>query len=132
MPLVAVYLLDSRLEPRNGRQLWFAAIAVVMTIIMAILRGGLDSVPLSLALVVVCASGALLFALVITRSRQITSLDDANSKQLRAQRVQIAQGVALLTGILLLVVQGETGFIALLPLWAGMLGTGLYRLVAVR
>jgi hypothetical protein len=43
--------------------------------------------------------------------------------------VQAAQAIALGTALLLAWWQGASGLEALFPLWAAMVGAGLYRLV---
>jgi hypothetical protein len=69
-----------------------------------------------------------LFLAVIATTRQLDSVGDATGEPLAARRVQAAQVLALLTGLLTAWWDGAPGLVALLPLWAAMLGVSLYRL----
>ena len=121
------FLLDSRLSPPHVRHLLFAAIALVITVI---LFGGrlprVDELSPAIALTVLVMSA--LFLPVIIASRELTTVSDQTNEPLNPRRVQAAQGIALLTGILIAWWNGYSGFVSFMPLWAAMAGASLYRL----
>jgi hypothetical protein len=69
-----------------------------------------------------------LFLVVIVTSREVRAVGDATGEPLKPRRVQAAQILALLTALLSAWWVGASGMVALLPLWAAMLGVSLYRL----
>jgi hypothetical protein len=69
-----------------------------------------------------------LFLVVIATSRELKAVGDATGRPLHPRRVQAAQVLALATALLFAWWAGTAGVLAMLPLWAAMLGVGLYRL----
>ena len=123
------FLLDSQLSPPHRRHLFFAAIALIITVILLLFDGsmprvGESSPAIVLAVLVMCA----LFVPVIIASRELTTVSDETSEPLNPRRVQAAQGIALLTGILMAWWNGYPGLASFMPLWAAMVGISLYRL----
>lgn len=126
------FFLDGQLSPPHRRQLLFAGITFLVTVISFFLTGGIHgeanlSSPGLLALLVV----SVLFALVIIDSRELRTLGDQTSEPLNPKRVQAAQIIALLTGIQFALWRGDPGLVSLMPLWAAMLGVALYRLFVI-
>ena len=58
-------------------------------------------------------------------------MGDATGKVLKPRRVQAAQVLALLTALLFAWWDGASGVMAVLPLWAAMVGVSLYRLASL-
>jgi hypothetical protein len=73
---------------------------------------------------------AVLFSLSIVTAEPARALCDRTGEPLRPQRVRVAQGLALVTGLVSAGLAGQEAIIALLPLWAAMLGVALYEVVA--
>jgi hypothetical protein len=126
------FFLDGQLSPPHRRQLLFAGIAFLVTVISFVLTGGIQgeaklSFPGLLALLVMSA----LFVLVIIDSRELRTLSDQTSEPLNPRRAQAAQIIALLTGIQFALWRGDPGLVSLMPLWAAMLGVALYRLFVI-
>jgi hypothetical protein len=123
------FLLDSQLSPPHRRHLVFAAIALIITVMLFFVDGSMprDS-ELSIPVVVAALVMAALFVPVIIASRQLTTVSDQTSEPLNPRRVQAAQGIALLTGILMAWWNGYPGLASFMPVWAAMLGISLYRL----
>jgi hypothetical protein len=126
------FFLDGQLSPPHRRQLLFAGITVLVTVISFFLTGGIHgeaqlSSPGLLALLAVSA----LFVLVIIDSRELRTLGDQTSEPLNPRRVQAAQIIALLTGIQFALWRGDPSLVSLMPLWAAMLGVALYRLFVI-
>ena len=126
------FFLDSRLSRPHKRHLVFAAIALIGTAILLIvhgniLGGGRPSLPAILAVFGI----SVLFVPVVFASRELRTVSDETNEPLDAKRVQAAQVVAILTGIQIALWGDAPGVIALLPLWATVLGLSLYRLFSV-
>jgi hypothetical protein len=121
------FLLDSRLSPPHRRHLLFGVIALVITVILfggRLPRVGEPSPAIVLAVLVM----SVLFVPVIIASRELTTVSDQTNEPLNPRRVQAAQGIALLTGILAVWWNGYPGLVSFMPLWAAMAGASLYRL----
>jgi hypothetical protein len=122
------FLLDAWLEPPLRRQGLFAGLALVATVVLVVFNGNIamasgPSLPVIVAVVVMAG----LYVTVIVASRDVKSVGDVTGERLNARRVQAAQIVALATGLAMTWWAGKGGMVALLPLWAAMLGTALYR-----
>jgi uncharacterized membrane protein YjjP (DUF1212 family) len=122
------FLLDSELSPHHRRQLLFAAIALIITVGLLVLDGSMGRVGESYTAIVLAALVmAALFVPVIIASRELTTVCDQTNDPLDPRRIQAAQGIALLSAILMAWWNGYTGFASLMPLWAAMVGISLYR-----
>jgi hypothetical protein len=123
------FLLDGLLPPPLRRQLFVSSLALLATVILSIFHGGMamESGP-TMLVVVFSIVVAGLFLPVIAITREVEAVGDATGEVLNPRRVQAAQVVALLTAILFAWWAGASGLITLLPLWAAMIGVGLYRL----
>ncbi len=110
------FLLDGQLSPHHRRQLLFAAVALVITVILFVFDGRLPKVGESspefvLAVLVMSA----LFVPVMFASREVATVSDQTSEPLNPRRVQAAQGIALLTGILMAWWNGYLGLVSFFP-----------------
>jgi hypothetical protein len=122
-----VFVLDAVLSWPNRQQLVYAALAALGTLGLAAFRPGLESDPLGPVTLALGGISGLLFILVIVNSRELRSTCDYAGSPLSPRRVQWAQGIALGIAVLTVVFYGQAGLLASLPLWAALLGTGLYR-----
>ena len=118
--------LDSRLPDPARRQLIFALLAAVVTVVAAIL--GMDlarqaAPSLQAALIAMVLS--LLFLPVLLAARRVESVGDQTGKSLIPMRVQAAQGLALLVGVEIALMGGWSGLQSLNPLWAAALGAAI-------
>lgn len=122
------FLLDSQLSPPHRRHLLFAAVALIVTVILFFFDGSMPRVGKSSpAIVLAVLVMSALFVPVIFASRELTTVSDETSEPLNPRRVQAAQGIALLTGILMAWWNGYPGLASFMPLWAAMVGISLYR-----
>jgi hypothetical protein len=125
---VAFYL-DGRLSAPLRRQWLFAGLALALIVLsLALYRrfhgGGGLSLPYLLSIL-----GALpVFSLVNRACREVQAVCDVTGRPLNARRVRAAQYLALWTALQVAWYDGDPGVVSLLPLWAAMLGTGLYQL----
>lgn len=123
----AAFLLDGLLSRPNRRQLWFALLAVLETGLFAASGTGITVDPIVPAAGGALLLGSLLYLAVIGGSGDLAATGDRTQKRLSPIRVQAAQVLALSWAFLSAVLGGETAFVAMLPIWAGIVGTGIYR-----
>jgi len=126
---VIALLLDGQLPDPQRRQRWFAGIGAVVVGVIAVLRGmprgsGGSAVWPGLLAVGMCA----LFAPVFVAARSVESVGDQGGQRLIGVRVQAAQGIALLAGVQAAFWSGEAGLVAMMPLWAAVVGASIYWL----
>ena len=127
------FLLDGLLSPPLRRHLFVSGLAFVATVTLSIFHGdmAMETGP-TMPFVISSAVIAALLLVVIATSREVQAVGDAAvgtvGKPLNPRRVQAAQVLALLTALLFAWWAGASGVVALLPLWAAMLGVSLYRL----
>ena len=122
------FLFDGLLSPPLRHQLFFSGLAIVSTVILSIFHGGMametgPTVPVVISSVMMAG----LFTIVIATTREVEAVGDATGKVLNPRRVQAAQLLALLTVLLFAWWDGASGVMAVLPLWAAMVGVSLYR-----
>jgi hypothetical protein len=104
-------------------------LAFVATVVLSLYTGysAMES-SITMSVLVFSVVMAALFLAVIATSREVQAVGDATGKPLNPRRVQAAQSLGLLTALLYAWWAGVSGVLALLPLWAAMVGVGLYRL----
>ncbi len=123
------FLLDGLLSPPLRTQLFVSGLAFVATVVLSVFHGDIAMETGPTTVVIISSVGmAGLFLVVIVTSRELQAVGDATGKPLNPRRVQAAQVLALLVALLFAWWAGASGVVALLPLWAAMIGVGLYRL----
>ena len=122
-------LLDGLLPPPLRRQLFASCLALLATVILSIFSEGvaMDSGPTMLAVVFSIVVAGLFLPVIVT-TREVEAVGDATGEVLNPRRVRAAQMLALLTALLFTWWAGVSGILTLLPLWAAMIGVGLYRI----
>jgi hypothetical protein len=125
--MTVAFLADALLTPTNRRQFIFAGLSLLGTILLTVIPTITPQVVFGSATWVVLGVGGLLLLLVTATSREVTAVCDLSNEPLVPRRVQAAQIFALLTGILIVIIDGAGGLVTSLPLWAAILGVGLYR-----
>ncbi len=123
----AAFLLDGLLPRPNRRQIGFALLAALETGFFAVSGPGMAIDPIAPAPGGALLLGSLLYLAVIGKSQDLTTTGDRTRKRLSPIRVQSAQLLVLSWAFLSAVIGGEAVFVAMLPIWAGMVGTGIYR-----
>lgn len=126
------FAMDNRLPQRHKTHLWFANAALLVALIAAIFGPALRPTGgwSGLQLLAVFGS-ALLFVPVIIRSRRLSCVDDRTGTPLHPWRVQSAQILSVVAGLLTAWWGGWMGVVELWPLWAAMLGAALYHLLVL-
>ena len=126
---VIALLLDGQLPDSQRRQRVFAGIEAVVVAVIALLgdtpwgNGGTAVWPGLLAVGI-----SALFAPVLIAARSVEGVGDETGQRLSGVRVQAGQGIALLAGIQAALWSGEAGLVAMLPLWAAVVGASIYWL----
>jgi len=126
---VIALLLDSQLPDPQRRQLVLAgvgavAVGAVVVLGKTIWRSGGAAVWPGLLAVGMCA----IFAPVLVAARSVESVGDETGERLSGIRVQAGQAIALLAGVQAAFWSGEPGLVAMMPLWAAVLGASAYWL----
>lgn len=122
------FLLDGLLSQPLRYHLFVSGLVFVITVAIVIFRGEMamesgPTIPVVISSVVMVG----LFTIVIATARKVEAVVDATGEVLNSRRVQAAQVLALLTGLLFAWWAGASGMMAMLPLWAAMVGVSLYR-----
>lgn len=123
-------LLDALLPAPSRRHLLFVAIIIAIVLFWQSAAIVDRAAGLSISWLEWLLAGvtAVLFTiLIILRSHHLRSLGDATRQPLMPPRVQAAQLLALLTGLLFLWQGADT----LLALWSALLGVSLYRIYII-
>jgi hypothetical protein len=127
----AALFLDAWLAPRLRRHLALAAIVLVAVVLLALLGGAMPRGDWDSTLLMwLFALTATLFSIAIVTLEPAKALCDQTGEPVHPMRVRVAQGLALVTALLVAGLAGQEGVVALWPLWAAMLGVALYELVA--
>jgi hypothetical protein len=126
------FLLDGLLPPPLRRQLLASGLAFLATVILSIFHGerAMETGP-TMWVVIFSMAVVGVFLPVIATTREVEAVGDATRAPLIPRRVQTAQVLALLIALLFAWWDGASGVVALLPLWAAMIGVGLYRLATL-
>jgi hypothetical protein len=120
--------LDGGLASPNRKQWVFAGGALLATALWAGLTGSWwGGEGLSVGAVVAVLAMSVVFVPVIAASGAPSTVGDQTGERLQAIRVRAAQAAALLAGILMGLWAGRAGIVALMPLWAAVVGAALYR-----
>ena len=125
--------LDSRLPDPARRQLLFALLSAVVTVLAAGLAIGSPWEAPSLAGGLVALGLSSVFLPVIFSVRSLDSVGDETGERLAPARVRAAQVLALLAGVALAFLEGPSALVSLAPLWASVIGassTWLYKMLA--
>ena len=124
----AAFFLDSRLQPRNRKQVYFSCLMIVAPAVSVILRPHqLGNIGLHWGATGIALGLSVLFIPVMLGTKSLTSVGDMTGKPLVSSRVLSGQVLAVLSGTLAVLLSGASGFQALLPLWAAVVGTAVYR-----
>lgn len=125
----AALFLDGWLEPPLRRHLLLSGVVLVVAIPLAILRDGMPRGDWNSDLLqFLYFLAGLMFLLAIETMEEVRARCDATDETVRTPRVRAAGGLGLVTGLLFTGQAGQAGLVALLPLWATMLGVALYHL----
>ena len=127
----AAFFVDDRLSAENRQELVLGGVSLVLTLVVFLLRPqslAMDLSSVSLVVLVVVTVSVILYIWLILKSSKPTSVCDVGGNPLRGACVQAGQIMGLTTAVLFFVRYGGAGFGYMLPLWAGLLGAGLYRL----
>lgn len=120
------FFLDSQLELPNQKHLIAAMASLSVAVVGAVLGAGL--VMPSIEVLVIVAVTSVIYLVVVLTLREVTSPTDVNNGILNTRRIQWAMMIGLL-GALAALWNGDSGFVAMAPLWWSLLATGLYGLV---
>lgn len=126
---LAAFILDLRLKEPDFRQIWFVAVLVFGMVAYAAFFG-ITLPPLILPaaswLFILVLAAPLLFIPVLLRKSPILSVGDRTGEPLDRGRVQAARLLGLSVMLVAIASGGAGAFVLLLPLWASLVGLGVY------
>lgn len=127
-----VFVLDGLLETANGRQYIFAGLSALAGLALSpAFAASLAALRFSGGVIVPLVVVAILFAPVIAAYRRVEARGDYTGEPLDPTRLRAAQLMALITALLVGILRGPSGVVALLPLWSAFLGVGLFQIIKV-
>ena len=122
--------LDFCLPAPHKRQLFFAGLVVLSTVLIVVLKQdywikgelywSMGGLALGLSAV---------FVPVMFKSRALKSIGDETGGPLSPTRIMAGQGLALLSGIQVALWSGAEGLLSLLPLWAAIVGAAVFMYI---
>ena len=125
-----VFFVDDRLNSHSRQakvMVWFSLLlSLGLTLLRPVPPASEAGLPWAL-LAGLVVSGAL-FTWVIGGSHTPRAVCDVGGSRLRGACVQAGQILGLVTAVVFVARYGQTGFDLALPLWAALLGAGLFRL----
>ncbi len=122
----AVYGLESQIKDGYFRSLYMAGIACIMCIFM----NRPEVTPgLSLSYVILLCACIFIFAPELSAASQCTARGDKDDRNLITSRIQIGQGVFMLTTFFLVFFSGNDAVKSLYPIWMAALADGIYLLI---
>lgn len=127
---VLAFLLDGVMSKPARRNLLFALLAVVVIVARMIIRdiGEPGALTLPYLLVVVAVSAA--YGTTILATRQMRVGCDLEGHELDVRRVRASMLLGLVIAVIAALWEGNAGVLKMMPLWAALLGTAVYRLPA--
>lgn len=120
------FLLSASMSEPERSHLAFAGGAVAIVIVRGIISLG-EIGSLSINYVVGMVLVSIFYILTILANRSITVGTDISGYPIDIRRFRAAMILALIAVVILALWRGDAGVIAMLPLWAAMLGISLYR-----
>ncbi len=125
-----VFLADAFLPKKNRKQVIFAILHVVLFALAFILNERSPGFypPSVTILISVIVIGILLIITTLLQVKE-TADDDSQHKPLDLTRVKTTRILALLVAVLVTFWHGDAGFRWIMPLWATLAGSVLYRIL---
>jgi hypothetical protein len=120
------FFLDAWIGPKSQRQFLVAGLAVIAAVGAVLLRwaGSYGAQNANACLIALAFTAC--FTPIFIEGSKVECLDDKSIARLQPLRVQSAQVMALLSGILLALLLGVSGLKLLSPLWAIAIGAPIY------
>ena len=123
-----VFLFDAWLREKHPRQYWFAIIHVIMFVVVFITNTRPPSLYLpSVQVIIPVVIVSVLMVVTTLVQRETGAVDDVHQNQLRLKRIQATRLLALFIGLIVTFWNGDPGFRRLMPLWAALAGSAVYR-----
>lgn len=110
------------------------AVTVVSFVVLSAFVGNatFTSIQISVLAIIAVTILILLFIPIIFIVTKVKSLTDVTGEPVSVVRLNVTRAVVVVIGILVTIMQGDTGFYNLLPFWAaigGIIGWNYYELV---
>jgi len=128
----AGFLLEARLGESRNRYLLLSGFMAFLTLAsLLILKPLSPSNRITLVQIGFVISVALVFIPLVLHTRTIEVICDYQPERLKPVRVQAGQVFAISSAILVWIIAGYSGIIALLPLWSSFIGLSVGYLTSI-
>lgn len=128
---VLALLLDGLLPEPNRRNLLFALLGLVVIGARVVILPDIgEPGALTLPYLATITAISVAYGATIIATRQVQVGCDLEGYPLNVQRVRAAMLLGLVFALVVAVWDGNAGVLKMLPLWAALLGTAIYRLPA--
>jgi hypothetical protein len=128
----AAFILEAWLGKLRNRYLVLSALMALLTLAsFLIFKPWIPSTGIPLAQVGFVISVALVFIPLVLHTRKIEVICDYQPERLKPVRVQAGQVFAFSSAILVWIIAGYSGIIALLPLWSSFIGLSVGYLTSI-
>lgn len=115
--------VNSWIDGEKKKGITLVVIVSTLVVLSAFLgNASFTTIEISAGTIVAATFFTLLFIPVICMTTKLKSLTDITKDPVSVFRLRLARVAALATGILVVIMQGNTGFNDLLPLWAAIVG----------
>ncbi len=124
---IAAFALDATLKDQH-RLHWLAAGIVLLGTVVFLATNDVEIMSnLTPAYLIAGGVISLLYLYALLNTREVLSKADATGELLDLRRMQMAMGLGLLAAWSMFL-HGDSGFVAVVPLWANLLAIPLYRI----
>jgi len=132
MTAPALYI-NYRMDGKKKKGIILAVTVMSFVVLSAFVGNAtFTSIQISVLAIIAVTILILLFIPIIFIVTKVKSLTDVTGEPVSVVRLNVTRAVVLVMGILVTIIQGDTGFYNLLPLWAaigGIIGWNYYELV---
>ena len=128
----AAFILEAWLGESRNRYLVLSGLMAFLTLTsILIFKPTSPSIETTPAQLVFVISATLLFIPLVLHTRKINVICDYQPERLKPVRVQAGQVFAISSAILVWIIAGYSGIIALLPLWSSFIGLSAGYLTSI-
>lgn len=125
---VLAFLLDGVMSKPVRRNLIFALLAVVVIAARIVIRNIGEPGTFTLPYLLVAVAISLAYGATIIATRQMSVGCDLEGHELDVRRVRASMLLGLVIAVIAALWEGDAGVLKMMPLWAALLGSAIYRL----
>jgi hypothetical protein len=118
--------LSATMSQAERSHLPFAGLSVVIVIVRGIINLGQTGSLSTNYLIAIVAIG-IFYIVTMIANRSVTVKTDIKAQPVDIKRIRAAMALGLVAVVILALWRGDTGVIAMLPMWCTLLGISIYR-----